>query len=311
MKVPQPKLPLEADSVLMAKRAKTFAWSALFLPSAIKSDLNELYSFCRYVDDCADNCIDKTEALELLDRISCDLLNSISEIQVIDKFIRLAQRRNIPTSFALELLRGVKTDLGLVRVLSEEELLRYSYQVAGTVGVMICYLLSVTDKNALAAGIDLAIAMQLSNIARDVSEDYEQGRIYLPASLINGELVAAAIANDQNAQNELTKALKHILAIARTYYKSADDGICYLPPSVRLGILLASRTYEKIGHLIISNPTRYFRSRVSTSKLDKVTCLLSTLLALTHPRYHRVMKAPAHRSELHQALRGLPSFDVV
>jgi len=252
----------------MTKRAKTFAWSALFLPKAIKADLNELYSFCRYVDDSADNCLNKAEALEALDRVTDDLVKGCSDIEVVDKFIRLAQRRKIPKSFALELVRGVKADLGSVRILSEEELLRYSYQVAGTVGVMICYLMCVTDKNALAAGIDLAIAMQLTNIARDVYEDYCQERVYMPASLISPQQVADAFAQDQLSQEELLKAIDHLLSVAKRYYQSADDGICYLPPSVRLGILVASRTYEKIGQIIIRNPNRYFDYRVSTSGLE-------------------------------------------
>jgi phytoene synthase len=299
----------------MKNRARTFSWSALFLPEAIKSDLNEMYSFCRYVDDCADDCLDsclgKSDALQALDQVTVDIVNGRSDIAVVDKFLRLAQRRTIPKSFALELVRGVKADLGEVKVSSEEELLRYSYQVAGTVGVMICHLLSVNDKNAIAAGIDLAIGMQLTNIARDVYEDYNQGRIYIPASLISEEKIAAALAHDLSAQKELIAALEHLLAIASVYYRSADDGICYLPPSARLGILVASRTYEKIGQLILSNPTRYFQYRVSTSKLDKLTCLWDSLLSLTNPRYHRVRRAPAHKPELHRALRGLLSFDVV
>jgi phytoene synthase len=301
----------QPESLHMTKRAKTFSWSAMFLPQDIKIDLNELYSFCRYVDDCADNCIDKIEALEDLDRVTTDLLKGGSRTEVVDRFIKLAHRRRIPISFALELVRGVKADLGEVRVLSEEELLRYAYQVAGTVGVMICHLLSVTDRNALAAGIDLAIGMQLTNIARDVYEDYNQGRVYLPASLVSEQLVADAFANDQSAQKKLLKAVEHILAIAKTYYRSSDEGICYLPQSARLGILVASRTYEKIGHLIVSNPARYFQSRVSTNKLEKFACLADALLSLTDLRYHRVMIAPAHRPELHRALRGLLSFDAV
>jgi phytoene synthase len=251
------------------------------------------------------------EAGKALDQVTKDLVKNESDITVVDAFIRLAQRRRMSKSFALELVRGVKADLGDVRVLSEEELLRYSYKVAGTVGVMICNLLSVTDKNGVAAGIDMAIAMQLTNIARDVYEDYEQGRVYMPASLIGDRLLAAAVAKDPEAQKELLRAVAHLLSIAKIYYKSADDGICYLPPSARLGILVASRTYEKIGQVILRNPTKYFQSRVCTSKLEKFSCLTGALISLTDLRYHRVIKAPAHRPELHSALRGLLSFDVV
>jgi len=302
---------LEAESLLMTRRAKTFAWSALFLPKDIKDDLNELYSFCRYVDDCADDCTSAAEALECLDRVSKDLVESHSNIAVVERFIKLSQRRNIPIGFALELVRGVKADLGEVRVTSVEELLRYAYQVAGTVGVMICHLLAVTDKNAIASGIDLAIAMQLTNIARDVDEDLKRGRVYIPATLIKAEVIEAAFAKDQDAQRELLQAVSRLITMAGAYYRSSDSGICYLPPSVRLGILVASRSYEKIGQVILQNPSMYFQSRVTTSNLQKLHCLGRSLVCLISPRYHRAIQAPLHRSELHRALIGLTSFDGV
>jgi phytoene synthase len=302
---------LQGESLLMPHRAKSFAWAAQFLPATIKNDLNILYSFCRYVDDSADRCTNKARAWQALEQVSKDLELESSTTFEVQQFLNLSQRRAIPKTFALELTKGVKADISQKQMHSEEELLRYCYQVAGTVGVMICHLLGVKDKNAVAAGIDLAIAMQLTNIARDVHEDLEQGRIYLPANLISWETVSASFSNDETAQYTLLLAIKHIIAIAKTYYRSADNGICFLPPSTRIGILLASRAYEKIGQLIISNPKRYFRERISTGTTEKILCLCETLGSLASPRYHRVKQAPAHRSELHQALRGLPSFDVV
>ncbi len=305
------KLSIDNESLEMERRARTFSWASLFLPRAIKDDLKKLYSFCRYVDDCADQWNNKANALKSLEQISTDLVQKSSRIEVVQSFIELSQRKSIPTSFALELVRGVKADLGLVRVSSEEELLRYSYQVAGTVGVMICHLLGVTDRNAVAAGIDLAIGMQLTNIARDVQEDFHQDRIYIPASLISPERLVAALANEEGAQKDLLKAVTRITDLSENYYRSADNGICYLPPRVRLGILLASRAYEKIGQVIVGNPAKYLsKARINTSHLEKFHCLVDTLWSLTDPRYHRTIKAPAHKTELHRALQGFASVDV-
>jgi phytoene synthase len=311
MKGETSSLPLEANSLLMLRRAQTFAWAAQFLSRPIRNDLNELYTFCRFVDDCVDKSTDGTTAQKAIASIRRDLEQESSSIKEVDIFLKLAHRRKIPLGFALDLVRGVESDIGSARMSDEEDLLRYCYQVAGTVGVMICYLLGVRDPNAIASGIDLGIAMQLTNIARDVQEDYAQGRVYLPSCLIDRDSIAASQDGDKCAQAKLLGAVEQIVSIAETYYISSENGICFLPGSAKVGILAASRAYRKIGKLILGNPDRYLHTRASTSGLQKALCLASALASLCLPRFHCAPSSQSHRRELHRALRGLPSFDVV
>lgn len=302
---------LETESILMPSRAKTFAWAAQFLPKHTRQDLAVLYSFCRYVDDGVDHCSNKELAACFLDQINHDLEERCSNSKPVVAFLRLSQSRDIPLSFAFDLVRGVRADIGFEQMSSLEELLRYAYQVAGTVGIMICYLLEVTSNDALAAAIDLGIAMQLTNISRDLSEDFAQGRIYLPANLVDNSTVAAALSGSLSAQSKVADVVRQVIAISQTYYQSAENGICFLPLETKLSILCAGRSYNRIGQLIAKNPARVFSERVSTSAQEKTYCLFSSLLSLSQPKYHRVEISPRHASELHCALKGLPSFDVV
>ncbi len=301
----------EAESILMPDRAKTFAWAAQFLPKRVREDLALLYSFCRYVDDGVDNCADREVATEFLDRINLGLEANCSADEQVIAFLKLSNSRGMPLSFALDLVRGVRTDIGMEQMRSLEELLRYSYQVAGTVGIMICYLLEVSGSDALAAAIDLGIAMQLTNIARDIREDFAQGRIYLPASLIDKSTVAEALSGSDSAQVKVIAVTKEIIAISQTYYRSSEKGICFLPADFKLSILCASRAYNHIGTLIVKKPERVFTERVCTGAGAKTFCLLTSLLSLTLPKYHLIQSSSGHASELHRSLKGLPSFDVV
>ena len=302
---------MDDNSLLMPNRARTFAWAAQFLPHQTRADLGVLYSFCRYVDDGVDHCYQKEIAENFLDSISRALETNYSENKQVADFLCLSAKRNIPLGFASDLVGGVRKDIKLEQMGSLEELLRYSYQVAGTVGIMICYLLEVTTTEALASAIDLGIAMQLTNIARDILEDFNQGRIYLPKNLIARSAVTNAIAGDPASRTRVVEVLNELLNLAQTYYRSSDSGICFLPSETKLSILCASRGYNQIGKLIAKNPQLVFTERVSTSRSEKALCFCTCLFSLTLPRYYRINAHPAHASELHLALRGLPSFDVV
>ncbi len=301
----------QPDSTLMQNRAKTFTWAAQFLPEQVRENFSLLYSFCRYVDDGVDNCSDKDLATEFLDRINRDLELNFSVDERVNDFLKLSRSTGMPLSFAFDLLRGVRTDIGMEQMRSTEELLRYSYQVAGTVGIMICYLLEVTNSDALAAAIDLGIAMQLTNIARDIREDFAQGRIYLPATLIDTIVVSDALSGSCSAQSKVIAVTNQIISLSQIYYQSSENGICFLPAEIKLGILCASRAYSQIGKLILKNPERVFSERVSTGAREKTFCLLSSLLSLALPRYHFIKSKSNHASELHHVLKGLHSFDVV
>jgi len=304
--------PLEANSLNMRLRAKTFFFASKFLPPDVRTDLSVLYSFCRYVDDSVDRGSDRKLALILIDQVIHDLERKTSSIKEVAEFLALAISRNIPAAFAIELALGVKSDLFSVRKQSQDELLRYCYRVASTVGIMICYLLGLRESKAIAFGIDLGIAMQLTNIARDVLEDYANDRIYLPTDLISEKIIAQAFSGGLREQGETFEIIKQVIKLADVYYESAENGICYLPKFARLAVLVSSRAYRKIGQNIIKEKKNYFKKRISTSDIQKQICLAEAIFSLcTNPKYQRVNNCLSHQAELHRVLRGSPGFDRV
>ncbi len=162
--------------------AKSFAWGGFFLDPTQLHNAATLYSFCRYLDDIADESEDPKVAKDLLTAIDHDLLRMQSDDAVVQSFLVCARREQIPLQYARDLLAGVLSDLDFAGFANDSELLTYCYRVAGTVGAMMCAVLNVREPQALEHAIDMGVAMQLTNICRDVKEDAERGRLYLPAA---------------------------------------------------------------------------------------------------------------------------------
>ena len=189
---PEQVLPPKA---VLAKHGKSFYWASLFLGSKLADRAARLYLFCRFVDDLADG--DLPHRKESLEDIRARLKGSSQPAgPEIEAFISLASDNNIPLEAARELLDGMLKDQQPTVVKDQAELLRYCHAVAGTVGLMMCRVLNCRHQRADAFAIDLGIAMQLTNIARDVLEDAKMGRRYLPASWVDlpaSEIAEAAI----------------------------------------------------------------------------------------------------------------------
>ena len=161
------------DQQSLKRHGKSFYWASFFLPNKNKGSATELYSICRYFDDLADDSpADQSEKLK-------------SEFEQICKYVehpinKFFKNHNIPIQILGDLIQGLIQDQKSVRIQTERDLIEYSYQVAGTVGLMMQPLILVNNKNANKHAIDLGIAMQLTNIARDIYEDAIMDRIYLP-----------------------------------------------------------------------------------------------------------------------------------
>lgn len=296
----------DADAV-MAHHAKTFYWANRLIPREFRRDFAVLYAFCRLADDTVDETPDAHQARNQVQRILCDLDAGSSDVPAVSAFLELCRRRSVPLDYAHELLIGVVSDIGAIRVQGMRELLRYAYRVASTVGLMVCRILNVTDPQALAYAIDLGVAMQLTNIARDVVEDAESNRVYLPAECVDAHRVLAACRGDVRAQASVYPHILELLEVAEQYYRSADSGMCYLPPWARWGILTASRCYEAIGTRIRQRQNVYWSGRVYTPSTRKALLTLSGFgELLIRPRYWSPRFGPGHDAGLHQALAGLP-----
>lgn len=297
--------PIDPMSVL-SKHGKSFHFAGKFLPKQHMRDCARLYSFCRYVDDIADLTPDKASAKKQLDHISIALQQGHSTDARVQDFIQLAAEKDIQHAVVDELLKGLKQDLGAVFFEQESQLKRYCYRVAGTVGLMMCQVLGVDDEQALPFAIDLGMAMQLTNIARDVYEDALMKRCYVPAEWM--KITAAdEILSANRAQQQIFKsAIIKLLSEAEHYYQSAERGLAYLPARARLAIAIAARVYRGIGQSIKNLDYAVWQQRAYVKKRQKIAIASSTTAQfLVQRKYHTPMYN--HNPILHQHLYQLPA----
>ena len=297
---------VEYSQQVLARHSRSFRLASRFLPGARRDDAALLYAVCRQIDDLADEAEDDESAAARLDEFRDELIQRRSPGPLVAAFGEMADRRDLDVSYALELIEGVKSDLGRVRLQSDKQLLRYCYRVAGTVGLMMCAVLGVEDRRGLPHAIDLGVAMQLTNICRDVLEDARMGRVYLPAERLRQVgLTHQDILDEEACEQRLAQVVEGVLDLADRYYDSADRGMRYIPAPARLGIVVASRVYRAIGvHLRWGN-TQVLDGRTVVAWWAKVGWVIVALAAWTS--LSLPMRKPLeHQSELHRPLEGLP-----
>jgi phytoene synthase len=296
---------LPAPTQILAHHGKSFYWASKFLGAELADRAARLYQFCRYVDDLADGDLpDRQESLEdIRARLAGEDIAAGPEIEA---FITLANSNNIPLRAASELLDGMLSDQNLAAVADEAELLRYCHAVAGTVGLMMCRVLNCEEPRADSFAIDLGVAMQLTNISRDVLEDAKMARRYLPASWVDltPAQIAEAGAGDldsagEDCRQQIAEGIRRLLDLSEQYYASALLGIRLLPFRSRLSIAVALRVYRQIGWVLRRRKLAWWKGRVMVTPGEKILLSLRSLADL------RPVKMPAHRAKLHQHLQGL------
>lgn len=290
---------------VLARHARSFRWASVFLPAEARDDAAVLYAFCRLVDDLADEAADLATANLELDRVEQELAGERPARPIVAAIRELADRRGLDLRSAHELIEGVRSDLGSVRVGTDAELLRYCYRVAGTVGLMMCAVLGVEDSAGHPHAVDLGVAMQLTNICRDVLEDAGRGRTYLPASRLRAVGVdPAEILNGTASREAVARVVRDLLALADDYYTSAEIGMRFIPGRSRLAILVASRLYREIGvKLLRRHGGDALHGRTWVTSGQKVVLIGQAIAGFFLPR------PPArhgHDHTLHAPLRGLP-----
>ena len=212
--------------------AKSFNWAGFFLPKKIYKKCSSLYDFCRTIDDIADQELTLDIKIEQFKQFKNNFINKDFNNQIIKNMYELIDNTGISKKVVYDLFDGVESDLkNEVKINTKKELLIYSYRVAGTVGLMMAKILKVKKQNALKAAIDLGIAMQLTNIARDVVEDNTNNRKYIELNF---------------------ESIKSTIIIADSFYKSSFLSIRDIPISCRFAILVARRVYRQIGNNILS-----------------------------------------------------------
>lgn len=298
---------LDDSRDVFRRKARTFWWAARLLPADTRDDAALVYAFCRLVDDTADEDRDTEHARLALAALHGEVQGSLPPRPLVAEFRAAARRLNLPLDSALELIQGARGDLDVVRVADDAELVRYCYRVASTVGLMMCAVLGVRRREALPHAVDLGIAMQLTNICRDVAEDAANGRVYLPADrlaragvnpedLVRGRASAAGVA----------EVVRGTLEMADRYYRSADGGMRDLPPRVRPAILVASRVYRAIGVRLRRRSCDALGGRTVVPWPEKMYWGTRAVAEALRPGMRGATPRWAHDATLHAALRGLP-----
>ncbi len=283
----------------LRKNGKSFDFARIFLDEERGNAAARLYAFCRYCDDIADDYTDKNTAFNLLTNIQYQIKTNESRDAEVSDFLTLCEQYNIDKTLAIELINGLIQDQGTVLLVNESDLINYAYKVAGIVGLMMAPILGA-DKQGHMHAIDLGIAMQLTNIARDVKEDAKMQRRYIPGNWIN-HLTPKQILTPTKEQAHLVReSVKRLLDLAETYYKSGLDGLHYLPADSRKAIAIAAKVYRKIGKKLESRHYNVYQGRVVTSKFSKI---IQAFCALTHTYWVSLhQKTPAHQRNLHRFL---------
>ena len=240
--------------------AKSFSWAGFFLPKKTLKKCSALYDFCRVADNIADDLEEIVNKEKRFNQFENDFNNKKLNDPVIKNMWGLMEEFNISVKIVQDLLIGIKSDIKVkVKFNSRKDLLIYSYRVAGTVGLMMAKILKVNKKSSLRSAIDLGIAMQLTNISRDVIEDSKNNRFYI----------------DKNFEE-----ISSTINLADTFYENSFYSIKEIPFSFRFSILVARRIYRKIGYKILNkkNLENYQNAgKIYVSNLEKG---LETFLAI-------------------------------
>ncbi|MEM7515344.1 MAG: phytoene/squalene synthase family protein [Planctomycetota bacterium] len=298
---------VQAPEEALATYGKTFHWASQVLGETTARRTRSFYALCRYADDLADE-LDPELSRPLLARLSNDLERAQTGDPVVGDFLRVAHEIELDVTPVRELVQAVSTDLVPARLETKAELLRYAHGVAGTVGLVMCEIFGARDERARPFAVDLGIAMQLTNIARDVHEDALQGRVYLPAEMMGGAVQAEDIVYDRgSARIRARQATNAVLAMAATYYRSADLGMRYLPWRARMAVLTASRCYEAIGTRV--RRAGPWQGRVHVGPAAKCLHTARALFATFSLRGNTRESAPQHDARLHRSLQGLAGTD--
>ena len=243
--------------------AKSFNWAGFFLPKQTYKKCSSLYDFCRIVDNIADD----KNSIELKEREFNEFKNDFMQKNynnpIIENMWEIIDEFNISLKVVYDLFDGIKSDIKqTVKLNSKKELLIYSYRVAGTVGLMMAKIIKVNKKNSLKSAIDLGIAMQLTNISRDVVEDLNNDRSYI---------------------NDNFDDIKSTLKLAEKFYESSFYSINEIPIRFRFSILVARRVYRKIGYKILNkkNLENYKASgKIFVTNLEKIIETFFTIFDL-------------------------------
>ena len=294
---------IPSAAATMKRNGKSFWFASLFLPRQTAVDAARLYVFCRTMDDLADvEVTDRTRAV--LAKVRDELKRGTSTDPTVADFLALARKYALPLGAADYLIATFIEDATTkLHIKDEDDLVRYCYGVAGTVGLMMSPILGAGLPHAGEAALHLGIAMQMTNIARDVLEDARNGRRYLPARWVNDNN-AHQIASDAALQPQIAMAVAQLLQLADRYYASAALGFPLIPVRARKGIEIAAMVYREIGNKLRKDQYAWWHGRVVVPLWRKVFIAVGVYLGLSGLRF----KVNPRTAELSLPLAELPGL---
>jgi phytoene synthase len=287
----------EEGRAIIRRHSKSFSLASWLLGSDTRDDAVALYAYCRRADDAID-LVPAGEADASVLRLARELDDvyagrGCSE-PVLAEFQRLVFEKGIPRAYPQALLEGFQADASGVTYETIDDLYRYCWCVAGSVGAMMCHVTGVSRERAVVHGVHLGMAMQLTNICRDVAEDWEHGRLYLPKDMTPGlDQFRTSRQLPPAYRGVVGRAVRRLLAAADVLYRSGDAGLPHLAFRSRVAVASARQLYSGIGERILSSGADALAGRAvvpTHSKIWRVgrACASCVRIAVTAKRFRAV-----------------------
>jgi 15-cis-phytoene synthase len=286
---------------ILSAKGKSFALAGRWLEASLLDDAAALYAWCRRADDLIDvpGSLSPDDALQRLRRELDGIYAGTADHPRNSAFRRVVAARRIPKAYPLALLEGFAMDVRRAPYETLRDLLVYCHHVAGTVGLMMAHVLGLTDGRQLARAAHLGIAMQLTNVCRDVAEDWSRGRMYVPRELLSprfGEQIRdpGVAPLDTELRKALARATGALISEAKRWYASADRALHALPFRCALAVRTARRVYAEIGGVVVRNGCDPCASRAVVPRRRKIAIAVRSL---AQELLERVRHAPAPCTE--------------
>lgn len=260
----------EAASVFR-RGSRTFSLAALFFDRATYEAASRLYAWCRYCDDLVDEQGGGLDAVkELEESVLHSFRGEAPAEPAFQALQEVAREHNIPIGYALDLVEGMAMDARGERYETLADLEKYAYHVAGTVGLMMSRILGADSPEAAACAKHLGIAMQLTNISRDILEDAAMGRVYLPREWLREEGLAEDFLADPAARLQLARLAGRLVKAAEPHYAKGAEGFSFLRFRHAVAIAAAAGIYRAIGLLVVRRGAWAWERRAVVSRARKI-----------------------------------------
>lgn len=275
---------------IMGAGSKSFSFASLFFSHEQRLAAAQIYTWCRYCDDLADE--------GQLTKVGCEELRmktkdawGTSTLGVPFSYLQeVVHKYSIPSQYALDLIAGMENDVEGKRYETLKDLRQYCYYVAGTVGLMMSHVMGVFRASALDKAVELGIAMQLTNICRDVKEDFEIGRVYLPLEYLREEKIDMTNLIDVSQREKLFKVVKRVIQQSEESYKKGKEGIIDLPLQAAFVITLAYKVYSGINREILRRGVKSLERRTVVPTYVKFMLISFSLFEVMMSLPKRMMR---------------------